>query len=199
MTFTPNAVLSLVVQTVKAPQEGASTILSLGLTRDILSQLLALVVVLSVLVGQLGVILMGGGMEDGAMTGPFVMSPLMATAVQMMILFILIVSVHVIGRALGGTGSFEESLALVTWLQFILLCLQVLQIVAIVVFPTLGALIGIASIVLFLWLLINFVAVIHGFTSLGLVFAGVLISAFGILFGMSLVLAMLGLSIPGSL
>jgi len=199
MTLTLNNLLSLAVQTIKAPQEGASTVLSFGLGRDVLLQLLALVVVLSVIVGQLGVFALGGGFEDGAMTGPFLMSPLMATFIQFALLIVLIVSIHVIGRALGGTGSFEESLALVTWLQFILLCLQVIQFVFLLLFPVLGGLIGLASIAIFMWLLVNFVAVIHGFASLGLVFAGVLISAFGILFAMSLVLAMLGLSIPGNL
>jgi hypothetical protein len=199
MTFSINTLLSLVVQTVKSPQEGASTILSFGLPREVLVQLLTLVVVLSVLMGQLGVVAMGGGMQDGAMTGPFVMSPVMATFIQFALLVVLVGAVHVIGRALGGRGSFEEALALVTWLQFILLSLQVVQIVALVVFPMLGAVIGLASVALFLWLLVNFVAVIHGFSSLGLVFAGVLISAFGILFAMSLLLAMLGLSIPGNL
>jgi hypothetical protein len=199
MTLTLNNLLSLVLQTIKAPQEGASTVLALGLPRDILVQLLSLVVVLSVIAGQLGVFALGGGFEDGAMTGPFIMSPLVATFIQFALLIVLVTCVHVIGRALGGTGSFEEALALVTWLQFILLCLQVIQFVALILFPMLGALIGLASIGLFLWLLVNFVAVIHGFASLGLVFAGVLISAFGVLFAMSLLLAMLGLSIPGSL
>lgn len=199
MTFSINTLLSLVVQTVKAPQEGASTILSFGLPRQILMQLLSLVVVLSVLMGQLGVFAMGGGLQDGAMTGPFLLSPVMAAFIQFALLIVLIGAVHVVGRALGGKGSFEESLALVTWLQFILLTLQVVQLVALVLFPLIGGLIGLASIGLFLWLLVNFVAVIHGFTSLGLVFAGVLISAFGILFAMSLLLAMLGLSFPGSL
>lgn len=199
MTLTLNNLLSLVIQTIKAPQEGASTILSMGLPRDVLLQLLTLVVVLSVIAGQLGVFALGGGFEDGAMTGPFILSPLMAAFIQLALLIVLVSAVHGIGRALGGTGSFEESLALVTWLQFILLCLQVLQFVALILVPVLGGLIGLASIALFMWLLVNFVAVIHGFTSLGLVFAGVLISAFGILFAMSLVLAMLGLSIPGSL
>lgn len=199
MTFTPNTVLNLVVQTIKAPQEGASTILSMGLTRDVLAQLLCFVVVVSVLTGQLGVFAMGGGLQDGAMTGPFLMSPLVATFVQFALLIVLITSVHVIGRALGGRGSFEESLALVTWLQFILLSLQVVQIVALLLFPLLGGLIGLLSILLFLWLLVNFIAVIHGFSSLGLVLVGVIISAFGILFAMSLILAMLGLSFPGSL
>ncbi|WP_424967712.1 MULTISPECIES: Yip1 family protein [unclassified Dinoroseobacter] len=199
MTFTPNTVLNLVVQTIKSPQEGASTILSMGLARNVLMQLLGLVVVASVITGQLGVFAMGGGLQDGAMTGPFLMSPMIATFVQFALLIVLITSVHVIGRALGGRGSFEETLSLVIWLQFILLCLQVVQILALILFPVLGALIGLVSIVLFFWLLVNFIAVIHGFTSLGLVLVGVIISAFGILFAMSLILAMLGLSFPGSL
>jgi hypothetical protein len=199
MTFSLSNLLSLAIETIRNPREGAATILSFAPPRDVLLQLLGLVVVLSVLFGQLGVLLLGGGLSDGALTGPIALSPLTAAIVQFGLLVMLVIAVYSIGRACGGTGSFEETLLLVTWLQFILLCLQLVQLVALLVVPPLGGLIGLASIGIFLWLLVNFVAVLHNFRSLGLVFAGVLISAFAIVFAMSLVLSMLGLAVPGSL
>jgi cysteine desulfurase/selenocysteine lyase len=102
--------------------------------------------------------------------------------------------VHRIGVFFGGTGSFEESALLVIWLQFILICVQVIQIATLFVLPPLAGLITIIAIALYLWLLVNFIAVLHGFTSLGMVFVTTLLSAFALLFVFSLILAVLGLA-----
>lgn len=198
MTFSLNTLLNLVLESIRNPREGAATILNFAPSRDVLLQLLALVVVISVLFGQAGVFLLGGGLSDGALTGPIALSPLTAAVVQFGLLVMLVIAIHSIGRAFGGTGSFEETLLLVVWLQFVLLCLQLVQLLALVLIPPMGAIIGLISVVIFLWLLVNFVAVIHNFRSLGLVFAGVVISAFAIIFALSLILSMLGLAVPGS-
>ncbi len=100
------------------------------------------------------------------------------------------------GKGFGGTGSFEETMLLITWLQFILVCLQVAQTLALVLLPPFAGMIGIGALVLFFWLLVNFVAVLHGFTSLGLVFVGIILSFFGVGFGLALILTMIGLT-PG--
>jgi hypothetical protein len=98
-------------------------------------------------------------------------------------------------RFFGGTGSFEESALLVIWLQFILICVQVIQIATLFVLPPLAGLITIIAIALYLWLLVNFIAVLHGFTSLGMVFVATLLSAFALLFVFSLILSVLGLGV----
>jgi hypothetical protein len=41
---------------------------------------------------------------------------------------------------------------------------------------------------------VNFIAVLHGFTSLGMVFVATLLSAFALLFAFSIVLSVLGLA-----
>jgi len=64
---------------------------------------------------------------------------------------------------------------LVSWLQFVLICLQVVQIVAMVLLPPLAFLIGVAGIILFFWLLTAFVAELHGFSSTIGVFVSILI------------------------
>jgi len=46
---------------------------------------------------------------------------------------------------------------------------------------------------LFFWLLVNFIAALHGFTSLGMILVATILSAFGIIFGLSLILTLLGL------
>jgi len=199
MTFSASTLLSLVIETIRNPREGAARILNFAPPRDVLLQMLALVVIISVLLGQLGVIALGGSLSDGALAGPFSLNPMTATIVQFGLLMLLVVSIHSIGRAMGGTGSMEETLLLVVWLQVILLCLQAAQLLALLIVPPLAAVIGLATLGIFLWLLVNFVAVVHNFRSLGLVFAGVLMSALAILFSVSLVLTVLGFSTPGGM
>jgi hypothetical protein len=53
--------------------------------------------------------------------------------------------------------------------------------VTLFVLPPLAGLITIIAIALYIWLLVNFIAVLHGFTSLGMVFVATLMSAFALL------------------
>jgi hypothetical protein len=121
-----------------------------------------------------------------------------ATAfIQLLLLVVMVFAIFWIGRAMGGTGSFEEAILLVAWLQFIMVCLQVIQAVALMFFPgVVVALIGMAGVALFLWLLTNFVAVLHGFSSLFQVFIMILVSAFAIAFGLSIILTLIGVTVP---
>ncbi len=190
MTWTLKDLLGLAVETIKNPREGASTILNFAPPREAIWYMLALVVVLSVILAQATALLVSGG---GA-NGPFALSPLMLGFVQGGLLLVMIYATFWIGRAFGGTGSFEETMLLVTWLQFILVCLQVAQTLAMVLLPPFAGLIGIAALFLFFWLLVNFVAILHGFASLGMVFAGIILSFFGIGFGLALILTLIGLT-----
>jgi hypothetical protein len=55
---------------------------------------------------------------------------------------------------------------------------------------------GLLGVLVFLWLLTNFVAVLHGFSSLFQVFLMILVSAFGIAFGLSIILTLIGVTMP---
>jgi hypothetical protein len=185
--------LRMARDTVANPREGAETILSLGLPREALYLAFALVVVLSMILGDV-LYLIAGLPEDGPMTGPLAGSPIMMGLLQAGFLYIMAHAITRIGRMFGGTGHFEEALALVIWLQFIFICVQVVQLIAVLVMPPIAGLITILALGLFLWLLVNFIATLHGFTSLGMVFAMTLVSGFALLFFLSLILTMLGIT-----
>jgi hypothetical protein len=70
---------------------------------------------------------------------------------------------------------------------------QVIQLAAMLVVPPVAGLITILAMGLFFWLLVNFIATLHGFSSLGLIFVMTILTAFGFVFVLSLVLTMLGL------
>jgi hypothetical protein len=100
--------------------------------------------------------------------------------------------VFAVGRWRGGRGELPDAVILIAWLQFIQLLVVAAQILLMIVLPAVAPVLEIAGVILFLWLLVNFVAEMHGFRSLGLVFLGVIITFVGFVFGMSLLLMILG-------
>lgn len=196
MTWTVGNILGLVGLTLRDPREGASTILSFAPHPTVIWQMLLLIVIVSIILGEIAAALILGSGRGVAET-PLSLSPFSAVFVHGGALVLVVVAIHWVGRVLGGTGSFQESLLLMTWMQFIFVVLQVAQTIALLVIPIVAELIGIGALLMFFWLLTNFIAVVHGFRSLGMVFVGMILSAIGIVLGLSILLAVLGVSIPG--
>jgi hypothetical protein len=191
MTLTLNNLVAMAWRSVKNPREGATEVLSLGIPREALWPALALVVVLSILLANVTALLLAG---DAAAAMP--VGPAATGFIQLALLVVMVFAVFWIGRAMGGRGSFEESVLIVAWLQFIMVCLQVVQAGILVISTPIAEIFGLLGVLLFLWLLTNFVAVLHGFSSLFQVFVMILVSAFGIAFGLSIILTLIGVTMP---
>lgn len=189
---TLGSLLRLARDTVANPREGATTVLTFAPPRQALWLMLALVVVVTMLLGFVFNMVAPPAPGDPAVQ----ISPVTLGLVQGVLLIVMVHAIHRIGAAFGGTGRFEESLLLVIWLQFIFICIQVLQVLAMLILPVLGPLIVLLSIALFFWLLVNFIAALHGFRSLGQVFVMVILTLIGIAFLASIILAILGVQMP---
>ncbi|MCU0853827.1 MAG: YIP1 family protein, partial [Rhodobacteraceae bacterium] len=157
MTLTMNNLVAMAWRSVKNPREGAAEILALGVPREALWPALALVVVLSILLANVTALLLAG---DAAAAMP--VGPAATGFIQLALLVVMVFAVFWIGRAMGGTGSFEESVLIVAWLQFIMVCLQVVQAGILVISTPVAEIFGLLGVLVFLWLLTNFVAVLHG-------------------------------------
>lgn len=179
--------LGLARDTLRDPRGGARMVMAQDLPQPARWWALAVMAIGSALLTHASLALLPPA--DQAIMAPIMSSPIRTAILQGMILLATVHGVHWLGRWRGGQGRFEDALILVVWLQFILLGLQVLQLIAEVLVPPLAGLIGIAGVVLFFWLLTHFVAELHGFRSLGLVFAGVLLAMFsvGLLIGLLLI------------
>lgn len=182
--------MAMVGRSIQSPREGAAEVLAYGVPREALWTIMFLVVVLSVILAEISALATSAAAPE--ILGGLMANPLAIGALQLAILLATVAAVFGVGRAMGGSGSVEETALLISWLQFIMACIQVVQVVAFVLLAPLGGLIGIAALVLFLWLLTNFVAVLHGFRSLGQVFLMIVVSTFTIAFLLSLVLALFG-------
>lgn len=186
MDLTLSNLLALARLTVQSPREGARTVLRLPLPGNARWAALLLLSVVSAMLMQGMAILLPPVGPDGMPVqpiGPFFWAGMVAGG-----MVLTTVLVHRIGKWRGGIGQFEDALILVVWLQFIQLLLVLVQLVLLFVLPPAATLVEVVAVALFLWLLTNFVAELHGFRSLGLVFLGVILTFVASVFVMSILL-----------
>lgn len=195
MTLSLQTLLPMVWRTITNPREGAEEVLALGVPRQALWTILLLVLVLSIILGQITTLMVATA-AGVTVQGPLA-NPMITGMLQFVLLIVAIYAIHFIGRSMGGKGSIDEAILLVAWLQFVMVCIQVVQTALMLVLPPLASIVGIVGLVLFMWLLTNFIAVIHGFRSLGQVFVMILLSMFVLAFILSILLTLFGVTVPG--
>ncbi len=188
--------LAMMGRSIQAPREGAAEILSLGVPRQALGLILALVVVLLGIVTEANLLVAPLDENMPAALVTLIHNPVAMAAMQMAGLAMTIAAIFWIGRAFGGTGGFEETVLLVSWLQFIGICLSLAQLVLYVLNPVLGEIFGLATAVLSIWMLTHFIAALHGFRSALPVFGMMVATAFALIFLAALLLLLAGVQPP---
>ncbi len=190
---------NLLILTLSDPRAGARAVAGINVAREVLWGALTVIVALSV-IGARIMNYMTPISQEQALGLQFVSSPIIFALVLWGLLVLTVFSMHYIGRAFGGQGHFDTSLKLVIWLQAILLLAQVVQILFGTVSLVAAGLLGLGFSLYSAWLFVNFVTVAHHFTHRGAVLLGVIISLFGVIFGFSLLIALiavlLGLEMP---
>lgn len=193
--------LKMVQFSVQSPKQGAEMVLAAKPAREILWSILALVVALSVILAQLMTFLVPTP-ADAQVLMPFRPSPVLFALVMWGLLVVMVFCTHYIGTMFGGTGSFDDSLTVVIWLQTILLVIQAAQLIIALVSPAIAGFVGLVFGLLSIWILVNFVSVVHGFKNLALVFFGLIGSMIGVVFGLSLIFVFIsvlfGLDLPNA-
>ncbi|WP_375261312.1 YIP1 family protein [Palleronia sp.] len=194
-TLNLGTLVRLAAETVRAPQETFAALRSLNLPRQTLWEALLLVVVISVILAELGNLILVA-FTPVASDAPQFLSPFAFGVLQFVILALSVVLIDRIGRGMGGQGRPEDAILAVTWLQFVMICLQIVQTLFLFILPGVAALILIGGLVLFLYLLTAFVIELHGFASHGRVFAMILVVMVGVALGFSFILTLLGVTVP---
>jgi hypothetical protein len=187
MTLTQR-MATLAQLTFQDPKAATRVLLAEGIPLPARTAGLLLVAVLSALLASLQLNLSPQQLDP--MSAFMLASPFRAAVVQWAFLALSVVLIHRVGRAFGGTGSFPDALLIVVWLQCLTLVLQFAQLVLNILSPALAGILGLAGFVVFLWLMASFIAELHGFRSRGLVFVGMLLSAFaaGLVIGIALII-----------
>ncbi len=180
MDLSLGALLSMVRDTLSDPRGMARRVMAVDLSLRDRWMALAFTAVASTVLFHVSLTLLPADVAR-----PLV-PPLATLAAQGGLMVAAVFLIWRIGAVRGGRGSLPEAVSLIAWLQFVLLTLQVVQIIAEVILPPLAVFLGLAGMVLFLWLLTLFVAELHGFRSAGLVFAAII----GVMFLLGLILAL---------
>lgn len=182
--------LRMARRTVTDPQGGAREILDLRLPVPVLWQFFLLQLVISAI---LKVIVFTFFPTPEVDLGPS--AAISFTIIEAVVGAILALATYHIGRLFGGQGTFAGALALIVWLQFILLCVNVVQLFVMMILPPASDVITLFALALFFWLLAQFIAVLHGFTSMGRVFLGIVLSLLALAFVFNILLAVLGIRV----
>ncbi|MGY6635360.1 MAG: YIP1 family protein [Alkalilacustris sp.] len=188
-----NAVLGLARDIVADPRAAARAIILSRLPMNARWLALALVVVLSVIFGQISVALM---MSPSGMMGAMLSGPGTSILLQAGVLLLMAVAMQQVGAMFGGGGNFPDAMLLVACLQGVMILIQMVQIVALMLLPPLAGIVSLVGFGVFLWVLTGFVAEMHGFRSLLSVFGMILVTAFAIAFVLAMLLAMAGIAPP---
>lgn len=180
------------------PRAAAQVLLHAPLPREALWMMFCLVVVAAMLFAQLNAIFIeAAGVPqlgaDAPNPPPMMISPLAQGILQGLVLGGVAMAVHRLGRLFGGDGDFDGALMLVTFHQFIFILVQAATVVISMIFPPFAFVALLVATGLFFWILVNFIAELHGFTSLLAVFGVVIVAAAILYFILLRVILSLGL------
>jgi len=107
-------------------------------------------------------------------------------------LVLLIVAIHFTGTAMGGVGRMTDTIAAVVWFEIVSIFFRLIQLVALQMSEGIAVIVGLASSVVLLWALINFVNEIHQFNSRLKAGGTLILGTVGLLFGLSFIMAIIG-------
>jgi hypothetical protein len=181
--------IKLVFTTIRNPRHIAGKIVEMELPDRILWPGVVLVVIVSVLLSELANWLLSfGSVRPGLI---LFNSPFLATFVLTLLMIIMIFLTFYIGKLFGGIGTLKDTIGLVVWLQTTMIVLQVIQLILIPLLPNIAMALGLFAGVIFFWIYVNFILVLHRFHSIGKVFFGVIGSMIGVIFVFSLLIGSL--------
>lgn len=185
----------LVIDSLVRPREAARRVLAVRVEAEVLAQAAGAVVCLEVLLGYLTVRMSGSPVD--ATSATLLAHPLALAGGQLAVMGGLALLTFRVGRLFGGEGGFLGAAAVVVWLNAVTLVIQAAQLAAFAVVPPVGALIALATLFWLLWAYANFVAELHGFESPVMVLGVVILTMVALVFGLSLLAAMLGVAPQG--
>lgn len=169
------------------PVQAAQTLLSQNWPIQARWMALLASVSISAILTSVAAVLFPAPTEAAVETGLLIQQPMVMAVTQMGAIVLAAGLMSGVGRLFGGRGTFEDALLLTVWIEILLLVVQLAQLAVALILPGMAGLFGIAAIVLFLWLTVQFTKALHGFQNglkvmlalIGTVFiAGLVLSLF---------------------
>lgn len=182
-------ILQVLQLSLKSPKSAIRTVLDWRLSLGESALALTLMAVLSA--GLMSLVIGPLPTEIDPVSAAVLTNPVYLAAVQLVGLAMISLFLFLLGRVAGGRGTLPEAVAMMAWLEALLILISVVQVVALVLLPPLGLLLVVGGMVLSVWLTTNFVAELHGFASLLLTLLGVIAAFIGAVIAMLLVFLLL--------
>lgn len=184
----------LTATTLRNPAAAAQELMSLHLPRSVLWTALILMATLQALTFGVSEILI-------PTTAPVPLvfdSPLAFFGMAVVALALTVYSLQWTGRMLGGSGSLEDVMVIIVWIQVLRVVVQLLALVLAIVMPGLALLLVFVATILGLYILVHFVNEAHRLNSL-LRASGVLVSSVIVMvLGLSIFLSLIGAPLVGA-
>ncbi|MFC3616503.1 Yip1 family protein [Lutimaribacter marinistellae] len=186
---------TLAVTTVTDPASAARQIMAMEFPREVLWLALALAVVLNTTIqAAINVVFPPvDGMLPGVGTGLGAYAAIVGGG-----LILTIISLHRVGRWMGGQGTFNEVMALMVWMQFLRVVVQAASFVLLLTVPILSALLALAAALLGLYIFLHFIDQAHRLGSIWRAAGVLIVSVFAIAFVLFVLLSLAGAPITGS-
>ncbi|MDG1129495.1 YIP1 family protein [Seohaeicola saemankumensis] len=179
---------ALAMDTLRDPRGTGERLIALNLGLPVLWTALALASVLSALLFSINMAIFPAAFPmPGLFFNPILYAVVLAGG--------MVISMHLLtwmGTMLGGRGSLAEVTVLLVWLQYLRLVAQAGLLLLTMIMPPLGMMATIVVAFYSLWLLLNFLDVAHRFGSLAKALVVLLMTAVGIVVGLSFLLALIG-------
>ncbi|MDQ1899600.1 YIP1 family protein [Paracoccus sp. WLY502] len=184
---------ALVGLSFRNPNAAAHTLMGQGWPIQARWMALLAAVSLSALLASLAAVLFSTPAPDGTQVVILSQQPMVLALMQLGAIVLAAGLMSGVGRMFGGHGRFEDALLLTVWIEVLLLVVQAVQLVVSLVLPGVAGMLGVAALVLFLWLTVQFTKALHGFRSSAKVALGLIGTAFVAGFVLSLIAAALGI------
>lgn len=185
----PGYLIGMVLQSIPEPRKIARELFALNLDRTTLWQALFLMLVTGAMIGVGSSMMFPPAPE---LSGTIFAMPLVVASAEAAVAVISVFLIYWLGRAAGGTGRFQDGIVTITWLNFVLLIVQVFVLILSLFAPSMAALLWLFGGFTGFWILSHFIAELHGFSSALRVFLTILLTSFIAVAILSIVLAILG-------
>lgn len=180
-----NPIFNAMRQTLDDPRGVARWIIAQNFAATTSAMALALVSILTSILSAIVMLIAPDEM--------FNFTPLQLAIGQMVGLLLAAGLIIWVGRIFGGKGQFSDAVALVAWVEAIMFALQLVQFVALFILPMATIVLALVGLALLIWLMVHFIAELHGFANLWGVFFGMI----GTLLAISFILAALLAAVMG--
>lgn len=160
------------------PSMAARRVLGFNVTTPVLLQIVGLSAAFGTLLSVVFSFLQPETVPE--MFAVFFENPLIFFMAQFFNTIITTLLVYHIGRAFGGTGEFNNSLALMTTISVVENVLQLGQHVLLLILTPVGTILSLFSIFWMFWAMTAFIKELHGFESQRKVFGGMVLTILGL-------------------